>query len=157
MGPNWADITAAIASTLGVFIGLGLPALRAWRRHRAQLSLDAHRLNGGMCEVEFRFLPTRATGELQLEVKALWPKSLFLIPSDGAVISKPDGSRTISGDWITMRHVTIRMGKRAGLHVASAHVWSKVPFQSAWLRVRVIDRSSRGKWISRWTRINPLP
>jgi len=155
--PNWADVVAAAASTLGVLLAIAVPLLGGWRRHGAQLTVDARRLNDAMCVLDLTFRPTRTTGELRLDVVGLWPSSLFLLPEGGSRRAAPDGSMQIAADMLGKRRLRIWMeGIEHGAYSASAHVWAERPLRSAMLWAQIVERASAKRRISRLIRINPI-
>jgi hypothetical protein len=156
MNLDWTGV-AGIAAVVTIAIQVGRLALGAYRRHSRQLSLLGSRLNEKMCGIEVIYDAQGQILEGQLIVTGLWPKKLFLLPGGGATKTLPNGTKSIDGDWLSMRAVTCRMGKdNHGRLFASVHVWSKAPFKSAVLMVTVRDRASAKALISRIRIIDPM-
>lgn len=156
-GPiDWAAV-AAITAIVGM-IGAAVKVLLDGHAARSRrLSLLASRQNEAMCSIEVIYDPQGQLFDAQLEVRGLWPRSLFLLPGGGGPLkTHPDGRQSIDGDWLSSkRHVRCRMGERHGRLFASTLVWSKRPFRSALLMLTVRDRASGKSLIARARIINP--
>lgn len=155
--PNWADMVAAVAAVTGLVVTVVVQVWGYFGARQRRLQTHARRHNEGMCSLDVEFDALSAGANLQLEVTAIWPPGLFLLPDTPVVKVKDGGGRTIDGDWLGRKGaITCRMAQKDASFFAGAHVWRMKNVSSAWLMVAVRDRSTQRAIARRIVRIRPM-
>lgn len=155
--PNWADIAAVRASIIGIAVTIGLHVWTQWAARRHRLQTHARRHNGSMCTLDVEYDAMTTAGSFQLEVMAIWPPKLFLLPDTRAVKLNPLGEKTVDGAFMGRTGaVTARMTQSGTIYSAGAEVWRLKDWRAAILLVRIRNRSTQQVAAQRLIRIRPM-
>lgn len=155
--PNWADMVAAGAAVAGLIFTVLVQIWAYIGANQRRLQTSARRLNDSMCVLDVTYDATSMSARLQLEVAAIWPRGLFLLPDSSVVTTNPLGERTLDGDWLGRQGaITCRMDQKDMIFFAGAHVWRMDSIKAAWLLVTIRDRSNQKAIARRIVRIRPM-
>lgn len=155
--PNWADMVAAGAAVAGLVFTVLVQIWGYIGANQRRLQTSARRINGGMCVLDVNYDAMSMSANLQLEVAAIWPRGLFLLPDSSIVTTNLLGERTLDGDWLgRLGAITCRMDRKDMTFFAGAHVWRMKSVKTAWLLVTIRDRSDQRAIARRIVRIRPM-